>query len=128
MKAMPAHQVEIPLRHYFAPGIYMREISIPKGVTLTGKIHKTEHLCVLSKGKVTVWTDDGMKTIEASHVVQSMPGIKRVMHAHEDSVWINFHHNPTNERDGEKIEDIFVCDSFDAFLGFMETKKLSGGA
>jgi quercetin dioxygenase-like cupin family protein len=126
MKAAPEHHVEIPLRHYFAPGLYLREITIPKGTTLTGKIHKTEHLCILSKGKVSVWTDEGMKTLEASHVVHSLPGIKRVLYAHEESVWINVHHNPMNEQDPEVIEDIYVCETYDAFLNHAELKQIEG--
>jgi hypothetical protein len=29
------------VRHYFAPGLYAREMTIPKGVTVTGSVHKT---------------------------------------------------------------------------------------
>lgn len=118
--------IHIEPKHYFANNLYAREISIPKGIVLTGKIHKTEHLCVLSKGKVSVWTDEGMKTLEASSVVHSMPGIKRVLYAHEDSVWINFHHNPTNEKDPEEIEKIFVVNTFEE-LEAKEIKNLEEG-
>lgn len=124
IKASPDIQVHIEPKHYFAPGIYMREITIPKGVTLTGKIHKTEHLCILSQGEVSVWTDQGLKRLKASTVVHSMPGIKRVLYAHEDSVWINVHHHPTNEKDPAKIEEIFVVDTFDQFLAFRQMKEL----
>jgi hypothetical protein len=127
MMAMPEHQIHIEPKHYFAPGLYLREIFIPKGVTLTGMIHKTEHLCVLSLGKVSVYTEDGMRTISASTVVHSMPGMKRVLYAHEDSVWINCHHNPTNENDLSKIEEIFVTNSYDEFLGFIEKNQIEGG-
>lgn len=126
MLAQPEQLIHIEPVHYFADNLYAREITIPKGVTITGHIHKTEHLCVLSKGKVTVYTEDGMKTIEASTVVHSTPGTKRVLFAHEDSVWINFHHNPTNEKDLEKIEQIFVVKNFEELESF-ESKKLEGG-
>jgi hypothetical protein len=125
MKEMHAHQIHIEPKHYFAPGIYLREISIPKDVTLTGMIHKTEHYCILSKGEVSVYTDQGIKRIQAPAVIHSMPGIKRVMYAHEDSVWTNIHHNPTNEKDLEKIEDIFTTNSFDE-LESKEHLKLEG--
>jgi hypothetical protein len=113
MKAMPKErQIHIEPKHYFANGLYMREIFIPKGVTLTGKIHKTEHLCVLSKGEVSVSTDEGMERIKASAVVKSSPGTKRVLFAHEDSIWINAHFNPSNETDLEKIESHYVAETF----------------
>lgn len=127
MLAQPELLVEFPLEHYFAPGIYMRQMTVPKGGTLTGKIHKTEHLCVLAKGEVSVWTEGGMKRLTAPAVVHSLPGIKRAMHAHEDSVWINVHHNPTNEWDLEKIEEIYTAESFEALQGFMEQKQIAGG-
>ena len=112
MKAMTDKHIHIEPKHYFANGLYMREIFIPKGVTLTGKIHKTEHLCVLSLGEVSVYTDDGMKRLKASTVVKSSPGTKRVLYAHEDSVWINAHFNPSNENDLDKIEAHYVAETF----------------
>lgn len=131
MKKDTVNAIHIEPKHYFANGLYAREITIPKGVLLTGMIHKTEHLCVLSKGKVSVYTDDGMKTIEASTVVHSSPGIKRVLFAHEDSVWINFHHNPTNETDIDKIEKTYVVETFDDFYlssdrSFYDVLKVCG--
>ena len=117
MLAIPDHmtQEDFQTKHYFAPGLYLREITIPKGVTLTGKIHKTEHMCILSKGDVSVYTEDGIKRIQASTVVHSLPGTKRVMFAHEESVWINCHYNPENEKDIDKIDDLFVVDTFEQF-------------
>lgn len=125
MLAMP--QVDIPIQHYFAPGLYMREMTMPANAIITGKIHKTEHYCILTKGDVTLVTEDGRKRIKAPHVIHSLPGAKRAIHAHEESVWVNVHHNPTNEQDAEKIEDIFVVDTFEKFLEFTEQKKLEGG-
>lgn len=124
--SQPENLIQFELKHYFAPGIYMRQITIPKGVVLTGKIHKTEHMCVLSKGDVTVHTENGMQRIQASHVVHSMPGMKRAIYAHEESVWINVHHNPTNEHDLEKIEKIYVVDTFEQFSAFIENKQIEG--
>lgn len=114
--------VEIKTTHHFAPGVYMREIFIPAGVTLTGKIHKTEHLNILSKGRLTVWTEDGMKTLEASTVIKSKPGIKRVGYAHEDTVWITVH--PTDETDLEKLEENLIAKSFDEVLEFLDKPLL----
>ena len=125
MLQMP--QVEIKTTHHFAPGVYMREIFIPKGTVLTGKIHKTEHLNILSQGELTVWTEDGMKRLKASTTVMSKPGAKRVGYAHEDSVWICVHANPTEERDPEKLEEILIAKSFDEVLEHMEVKQIEGG-
>lgn len=122
----PEKMIHIEPVHYFANGLYAREITIPKDVTLTGLIHKTEHLCVLAKGEIAVWTDEGMKRIKAPYVVHSLPGIKRAIHALEESVWINFHHNPTNEKDLEKIEAIYTVKTFEELEQF-EKLKIEGG-
>lgn len=123
--AMP--QVEVPLTHYFAPGLYLREMTLQKHTVLTGKIHKTEHFCILSKGSVTVVTEEGKTHLRAPAVIHSMPGAKRAIHAHEDTVWVNVHHNPTDEKDLDRIEELFVANSYAEFLSFTEQKKLEGG-
>ncbi len=52
-------QIHIEPVHYFAHGLYAREITIPKGAVLTGKIHLFEHINVISKGDISVLTEDG---------------------------------------------------------------------
>ena len=47
-------QVEIEPVHYFAHGLYAREITIKAGTLLTGKVHRTEHLNIVSKGRIAV--------------------------------------------------------------------------
>lgn len=105
--ALEAHlrrmtQVDIRLVHYFAPGLYIREMHVPAGVTITGRIHRTEHVCVLSKGTVSVTIDGNVKTLDAPYIVHAMPGSKRALHAHTDYVWANLHR--TRETDMNKIE------------------------
>jgi quercetin dioxygenase-like cupin family protein len=89
LRSLP--QLEIETKHHFADGLYAREILIPAGCTLTGKIHRGEHLNFLMKGDITVWTEEGMKRLCAPAVIVSKPGTKRVGHAHEDTVWITVH-------------------------------------
>lgn len=124
MRAMPERQIEFKVQHHFAPGVYMREMFIPKGATLTGKIHKTEHLNILSQGRLIVATEDGMKPLTASTVILSKPGMKRAGHALEDSVWITVHSNPSDERDVEKLEDRLVVDTFEQFQAYAEKLKI----
>jgi hypothetical protein len=127
MKANTALAIHIEPKHYFAPGIYMREMTMPEKSAVVGKIHKTKHLCILAKGSVSVANEDGVNRYTAPSVIPSMPGTKRALYAHEESVWINVHHNPTNENDIEKIDDLFVVETFDQFLAFAEQKRIEGG-
>lgn len=95
-------QVEIEPVHHFASGLYAREITIRAGTLLTGKIHRTEHLNIVSQGRIIVWTEDGMKEVSAPFTMVSRPGTKRVGYALEDTVWITIH--ATTETDLAKLE------------------------
>lgn len=91
----------LPITHHFADGIYAREMFMPKGAILTGAVHKTTHMCILSKGHVRVATEDGPLDLVAPATLVAKPGAKRAIYALEDSVWTNIH--ATNETDLDKI-------------------------
>jgi len=77
--------------HYFCGGLYARALHIPAGVTITGKVHKFDHINFLIKGKISVMTDDGVKEMEAPAIVPSTKGIKRAGFAHTDATWVTVH-------------------------------------
>lgn len=114
MRAMP--QLEIPVRHFFSPGVYAREVTIPPGTVLTGKIHKHAHLNIISKGDITVLTEDGLRRITAPFTMISVAGTKRVGFAHEETVWTTIH--ATEETDLAKIEAQFIAQDHDEYLEF----------
>jgi hypothetical protein len=114
-------QVECPVWNHFAPGLYARKMLIPKGVTLTGAIHKTEHLCVIS-GDITVTTDDGVKRITDAHaILTSKPGAKRAGYAHEDTYWTTVH--ATNETDLDKLVEELTESKQSELLGGPDNKQ-----
>ena len=110
-------QVEIPVRHYFSKGVYAREITIPKGTYLTGAIHKYPQINIMSKGRLSVATEDGPVTIEAPYTVCSPAGVKRIAYAHEETVWTTI--IATDETDPEKIEQMFTVKTFAEYDGFV---------
>ena len=89
MQEMP--QVEIETKHYYAHGTYTREVFLPKGTVLTGKIHKHSCINIISKGKIAVVTDEGEKIIEAPYTFVSGSNVKKCGAVLEDTVWINVH-------------------------------------
>lgn len=114
MRELP--QVEVETIHHFAPGLYCREIRIPAGTLLTGKIHRTEHLSMISKGRVTFISANADRlTVEAPYMLRSMPGAKRAIYAHTDAVWTCLH--PTDETDLEKLEALLIAPDFAALEG-----------
>ncbi len=114
MKLMP--QVELKVVHHFSHGVYARELHIPAGVTLTGEVHKFENLNILSKGRISVSTEYGIEEIEASAIIVSPPGTKRIAFAHTDCIWTTIH--GTFETDIEKIRATFIATSYDDFLQY----------
>lgn len=95
-------RAECPIVNRFAPGMYIREITIPAGVMLTSMKHKTEHPFVISKGSIKVTSDtEGSVVYEAPYCGITKPGTRRALHAITETVWTTFH--VTDETDVEKI-------------------------
>lgn len=107
MAAMP--QLLIEPKHFFGTDVYVREVTLPADTTAIGKIHKTRHVCIISKGDVTVLTEHGLERIKAPATIISEPGTRRVVYAHEESVWTTIH--GTKETDIDKLEAELVIDA-----------------
>lgn len=105
-------QVETPIRHYFADGLYAREMTIPAGTAVIGKIHRFEHISVVSKGEIIVFTERGMKRVSAPCTMVSPPGTKRAVIALTETVWTTFH--PTESRDLVEIEARVIIPDYDS--------------
>lgn len=114
------HQLEAFLRtqpkddcatsHYFADGVYGRALLIPAGTALTGKMHRQRHLNFLMQGTIRVWTEQGMKDLEAPQIIVSEPGTKRVGYAFTDCIWVTVH--ATEKTDLGEIEaDVIIPES-----------------
>lgn len=117
----------MPLKHSFAEGVYVREIFIPKGTILTGKIHRHSHPNFLMKGEVIVATEyGGREHLKAPMSMISKAGTKRAIIALEDTVWVTVH--VTDETDLQKIEDYVIAPSYEALNSLEEKKALSGGS
>lgn len=99
-------------KHYFASGVYGREMSIPAGHVVVGKLHRTEHISVLVAGTVRITTECGSEELTAPQVIIAPPGTKRVAFAITDCRWLNFH-AVGEERDLDKIEAALIAPSFD---------------
>lgn len=117
-------QVDCPVRHYFAPGMYAREMSIPAGTVVVGAVHKTENLIVVSLGRLRIVTDEGTREIEAGETFTCLAGMKNAVVALEDSRWTNFFSNPTNETDPDKLVEILSESKAGELMGGSENRQL----
>lgn len=114
-----------PLKHTFAPGVYVREIEIPAKTIVVGKIHKHEHPNFLMKGRVSVFTESGgVEELEAPLSMISPAGTKRVVYAHEDTVWITVH--VTESQDLEEIEEQVIAKTYEEFEKYIGEQKCLG--
>lgn len=113
---------DYPLKHTFTDGAYVREMSIPAGHFIVGKIHRHEHLNFISKGRVTVITEEGgVEEIVAPATIISPAGVKRLLFTHEDTVWTVVH--VTQEKDLQKIEDTCIAKTY-TDMGWEQPQRL----
>lgn len=103
-----------PVKHMFANGCYLREIFMPAGSRIIGKIHATEHFNIILKGKVTVITAEGKEYIEAPHTFVSKAGVQKVVLIHEDCTWQTIH--VTNSTDLDEIEKEVIVENYDDLI------------
>ncbi len=104
---------DVTLNHRFAPGVYIREITMPAGMLIIGKIHRHAHANFISKGKVAVITEGaGYEILEAPMTMISEPGTKRVLVTYEETVWSTIH--PTELTDLDEIEAEVIAPNYAA--------------
>lgn len=104
---------DAPLKHWLAPGIYAREIHLAAGTLVVGRVHRHRHFNIISKGRITCYTEFGLETLEAPASFISEPGTKRVVYTHEDAIWTTIHPNPQNETDIATLEDMFTAVNYE---------------
>ncbi|MDA3807372.1 MAG: SET domain-containing protein-lysine N-methyltransferase [Thiomicrorhabdus sp.] len=110
-------QVDIPVKHRFNGGMYAREINIPKGTLITGRIHKFDHFDIMLSGDITVSTDScESKRLSGLNIMEGKAGKKRAGYAHKDTHWITFH--SAEERDPEQMYEFLTCGSFEELEDF----------
>jgi|CXWL01.1.fsa_nt_gi hypothetical protein len=110
LKILEYPQLDIKVTHHFSKGVYAREMFMPKGTLLVGKIHKFKNLNIMSQGDIAILSIDGVERIKAPYTLVASPGAKRVFYAHEDTIWTCIH--GTEDIDLEKIEDMFIAKDY----------------
>lgn len=108
------------IHHHFATGVYGRELFIPKGNIIVSKIHRAKTFNVIASGCISVICPHrGYNTYTGPHCFVSDPFTKRIVIAHEDTLWITSHGYSGAEDLNEVEEHIIAKD-------FSEIKYLKG--
>lgn len=91
--------------HSFAPGVYIREMMIPKGHLFLGRAHRYGHLCQLVEGSIIMITQDKKIEMTAPAQVQTWPGYHMVLYSLTDVIGRTIHPNVAECRDTQGMED-----------------------
>ena len=111
-----------PLKHTFADGIYVRQMSMDAGTMVVGAIHKHLHVWFLLSGHIAVATEDVVEEYVAPCYVVATPGTKRVIYANEDSIFVNIHKNPSNTENIQELEDELVSRNYEEYEKYINKK------
>lgn len=120
IKQLP--QLDVTINHHFAEGIYAREGLIPKDTVFVGRVHLHSQINIISKGDVTVLTEEGIKRYTAPCTWSAKKGTQRAAYTHEDTVWTTI--LGTNETDPTVIFDTMTKPTYDDFLACEELLKI----
>ena len=105
MRKLP--QTDCPVKHHFSPGLYLREIFMPAGTVVIGRVHKTEHFNILMQGSCAIVHEDFTREVlKAPMVFVSKAGVQKALVILEDMVWATTH--VSEETNLEKLEALLV--------------------
>jgi hypothetical protein len=127
MRSLPGAMIgdSAPLKHTFAEGMYVREITMPPGYLAITKIHKYSHPAFILRGTVTIIEEEGRRTVTGPASFITKAGTKRIVFCHTEVVWTTVH--ATRETDIDKIEDEIVAKTFDELTPADRTIEIEGG-
>lgn len=94
-------QIDVPVDHLFAEGLYGRPMYLKAGESVVGATHGKEHLCIVV-GHCVVVDGTSRRELEGWNAFVSHPGAKRAIVALEDTVWMTVH--ATKLKDVKAIE------------------------
>lgn len=109
------HHIDPEINHFFADGMYGRQMTLNAGDVIVGKIHKQNHIVVISKGSGYVISEVGMMQYKAPFTFVSEAGTKRTIKAEEETVWMTVH--ATEETDLDKIEAEVIAPNYESLGG-----------
>lgn len=112
-----------PLKHSFSEGVYIREMFMPQGGLVIGKLYKISHTWFLLSGDLEVATDEGTEYYIGPCYVNAPEGTKRVLHAVSDVIFVNVYPNPENITDTDKLEEILTCSSYKEYEEYKLLKE-----
>jgi hypothetical protein len=101
-------QAYCPVAHYFGPGTYIRQVTMPSGIFAIGHRQRFEQMNIFLQGRLAMLQPDGStKEIAAPMIFTGPPGQKMGIIL-ETVTWLNIYPNPDDERDIDILENRFL--------------------
>jgi hypothetical protein len=114
----------LPIKQYFADGLYARQMSIPAGGMVLGRIHKYSHIAVFTYGTGMVACEEEKFTFSAPLTLVCKPGTQRVIYAATDTILTTFHATKERSDDVDAMSDYMTVKTPQEFAAFLEQEKL----
>ena len=106
--------------HVYTGDVCARTLILPKGSVIVGKMHRHEHLNIISYGHVKVLTFEGSKEYIGHNVFVSPATVKRCVYAVEETCWTVIHATTADNEEDLEHSEIIKDDSPE----FLEKIKL----
>ena len=115
VELMKLPPVECKLTHRFTPGMYIRELLMPKGSIVTSLLHLTSHPFFVVSGNVNVWYPGlPIETYIAPYTGITKAGTRRLLFNNEDTLWITCH--VTDLTDPDEIMETITANDFNPLI------------
>jgi hypothetical protein len=101
---VPISSAQPEPEHIFHDGWYERRLLVPAGMLIVGKTHRHIHPVGVIYGRALLISQFGHEEVCGGYFSASLPGVKRIVLAFEDTLFVTQHRNSSNTRDLAQIE------------------------
>jgi len=113
---------ETPLTHYHTKDLYGRRIIVPAGCFFTTRVHKTAHISVAFRGRITMLNAEGeSQEVIAPDMFVTPAGTHRVVYVHEEVEFATIHH--CEEQDDDNVVELL---SFNTMAEYLDNQLTIG--
>lgn len=105
------------LVEYKIGDLYARQITVKKGVCLTGRVYKRDHLEVMLSGSIIILAaDGGTKQYDGHNVIEAKAGKRQAGFALEDTVWLTVNVVPNQVQENLDFTSVLSFEAYEDFL------------
>jgi hypothetical protein len=93
------------LKEWQSGGMYCRQITIPEGCLLTGRIYKRDHMEVMVSGDISIVSAEGVsKRYEGQNTIEAKSGKRQAGYAHKETIWMTINLCPDDIGHKERLD------------------------